>query len=152
MKTMKKLAVVMVAVAAVFGVFGVARADDDKPVTVQELPQAAQTFIKTYFSGKQVALAKADIGLFNNDYDVIFTDGSKIEFKGDGNWTEVKCKEGVPGAIVPKQIADFLKTNYNTPGMRILKIERDNHGYDLRLSTGMELEFNSSFQLVDIDN
>ena len=36
-------------------------ADDDKPTTVAQMPQAAQQFISKYFSGKKVSLAKVEI-------------------------------------------------------------------------------------------
>ena len=86
---MKKLAVLLVAVVAVFGV---AKADDDRVIETAQLPQAAQVFIKKYFGAKKVVIAKEDAGLFISSYDVIFSDGTKLEFDNDGNWTEVKCK------------------------------------------------------------
>lgn len=145
---MKKLAVLLVAIVAVFGV---AKADDDRPIVVSKLPAKAQTFLKQYFKTSEVALAKEDRDLFSSTYDVIFTDGGKVEFEGNGNWKEVKCKN-VPTAIVPKPIYNFLTKNYMKQGVTIVKIERDKRGYDVKLSSGMELEFDTNYNLVDIDD
>lgn len=98
-----------------------------------------------------MALAKEDRDLFSSTYDVIFTDGGKVEFEGNGDWKEVKCKN-VPTAIVPKPIYNFLTKNYMKQGVTIVKIERDKRGYDVKLSSGMELEFDTNYNLVDIDD
>ena len=143
---MKKLAVLLVALAAVFGV---AKADNDKVIEVSQLPQAAQVFVKKYFSSKKVVIAKEDAGLFVSSYDVIFSDGSKLEFDNDGNWTEVKCTP-VPANLVPKQIQ--AKVNELYPGVQVTKIERDGNGYELKLSNRQELEFDTKFRLTDIDD
>lgn len=144
---MKKLAVLLVAIVAIFGV---AKADNDRPVNVNQLPKAAQVFVKKHFAGKQVALAKEDKGFINSSYDVIFTDGSKVEFDGKGNWKEVKCSK-VPVAIVPAQIAAKARELYKDAV--IVKIEKkDNGGYEVKLSNRQELEFNRQLQLTDIDD
>lgn len=145
-KIMKRLAVLLVAVVAVFGV---AKADDDRVIETTQLPQAAQVFIKKYFGAKKVVIAKEDAGLFISSYDVIFSDGTKLEFDNDGNWTEVKCNP-VPANLVPKQIQSKINELY--PGTQVLKIERDGNGYELKLSNRQELEFDTKFRLTDIDD
>lgn len=69
----------------VFTVSTVAMADNEKPIQVGQLPTKAQTFITTYFKGHKVALAKLDSDLFSKSYDVIFTNGEKIEFDKSGS-------------------------------------------------------------------
>ena len=103
---MKKLVFLLV---CVFTVSTVAMADNEKPIQVGQLPTKAQTFITTYFKGHKVALAKLDSDLFSKSYDVIFTNGEKIEFDKSGDWTEVKCKSGVPTQIVPSAIRTAAK-------------------------------------------
>lgn len=90
-----------------------AYAGHDKPITFDKLPAKAQQFIKTHFVNKKIAIAKKEVEFIGKSYDVIFTNGDKVEFSGDGNWTEVKCKYSeVPSAIVPKQILDYVAQNY----------------------------------------
>ena len=40
-------------------------ADDDKPIQVNQLPQTAQTFIKTHFPNNKVAMAKMETDWFD---------------------------------------------------------------------------------------
>ena len=44
---------------------------------------------------------------FDKSYDVIFTNGDKLEFDKKGVWTEVNCKySAVPVAVVPDAIKE----------------------------------------------
>lgn len=142
----KLLAIVM----AMFVCVAAVKADNEVPVTVNELPATAQTFINTHFKDKKVALAKKETGFFELSYDVIFTDGNKLEFDRNGNWKEVNCKySSVPAAVVPQQISDYVKANY--AGINILSIEKDDREYEVRLANRVELTFTLQFQLLDID-
>ncbi len=144
---MKKFAVLLVAMM-MFAVS--ANADDNQPIEVGQLPAAAQTFVKKYFPGKTVALATLDKELFDKSYDVIFSDGTKLEFDKKGQWKEVKAAK-MPAGIVPTAVAQKVKSV--APGTTVVKIEkRDEGGYEVKLSNGMELEFNRQLQLVDIDD
>lgn len=127
-----------------------AMADNDKPISVSELPQSAQQFINKNFKGKKVAMAKEEKGLLDRGYDVVFVDGVELEFDNKGNWTSVDCeKTSVPTAIVPHKIAAYVKTNYS--GQHITKIEKDNKDYEIELSNGLEITFNKKFKVIEID-
>lgn len=145
---MKKLLLLFV---CLFALHAVAQADDDKPIQVNQLPQQAQLFIKQYFSDSQVAIAKMETDLFYKSYDVIFTNGNKVEFDKKGNWTEVNCKYGVvPQKVIPVPIQKYISTHY--AGAKVSKIERDSKDYEVKLSNGWELKFDMKFNLIDIDN
>ena len=144
---MKKLALLL---ACIFAFNFAAQANDDKPIKVEQLPQASQQFIKKHFAGKSIAIAKMESGILEKSYDVIFTNGDKLEFDRKGQWTDVDCKfSEVPASIVPKQIADYVKQNHK--GVKILKIERERNRHDVDLSNGWELTFDKNFNVVDID-
>lgn len=126
-------------------------ADLEKPVTLAQLPAAAQQTIKKHFADRQIALAKVEIEVFGKTYDVIFTNGEKIEFDSKGQWRDIECRQSrVPDALIPAAIANFVKKNY--PQTTILKIERDRRTYEIELSNRLELKFNNAFQLIDIDD
>lgn len=145
---MKKLAILLV---CVFAVSTVAMADNDKPIQIGQLPTAAQTFITKHFKGNKVALAKQETELFDKSYDVIFTNGEKIEFDRSGEWTEVSCKiNGVPAAIIPQAIKTYVESNY--PDARIMKIERDRHEIEVQLSNRWEITFDNQMRVIDIDD
>lgn len=145
---MKKLVFLLV---CLFTLQTVARADNDKPIQVTQMPQTAQQFIKQHFADSKVALAKMESDFLYKSYEVIFTNGNKVEFDKKGSWTEVDCKYGaVPVAVVPVAIQNYVKSNY--PETTILKIERDKKDYEVKLSNRIELKFDLKFNLIDIDN
>ena len=126
-------------------------ADNDKPISMSQLPATAQQIIKKHFSGKKVALAKMETGLFEKSYDVVFNNGEKVEFDRKGNWTEIDCKmSSVPAALIPAKIKQYVKSTY--PGAKIIQIEVDASEYEVKLSNRLEVTFNKNFQVVDIDD
>lgn len=128
----------------------IACADNEKPIQTNQLPAAAQQFIKQHFANRTVALAKMETELMSKSYEVIFSDGDHIDFDGKGNWEEVDCKfSSVPDAIIPTPITKYVKDNY--PDVTIKKIEKDHREYDVKLSNRMELTFDLKFNLIDID-
>ena len=87
---MKKL-MILTTILMALGI-STACADNDKPIAVTQLPQKAQLFIKTHFPKEKVALAKLERDFLETRYEVVFTNGSKVEFLKDGEWKEVECK------------------------------------------------------------
>lgn len=145
---MKKLVVLFV---SLFALISVARADNDKAIQMDQLPQQAQQFIKQHFAGNNVAIAKVENDLFSKSYDVIFANGNKVEFDKAGEWKEVDCKyDQVPAAIIPEPIRKYATANY--PDAKVVKIERDRKDYEVKLSGGLELKFDLKFNLINIDN
>ncbi len=129
----------------------VAQADDDKPIRVDQLPAKAQQFIKQHFAEKSVSLAKEESDFFDKSYDVIFTDGDKVEFDRKGNWQNVSCrKQAVPEAIIPEAVRRYVSTHY--PEAKIIKVEREKSTLEVKLSSGLELKFNSRYELIEIDH
>lgn len=145
---MKKLILLF---ACLFTLHAVAQADNDKPIQVNQLPQQAQQFIKQHFASSQVAMSKMETDLFYKTYDVIFTDGNKLEFDKKGAWTEVNCKySAVPLNVIPTAILKYVTAHY--PKAKVTILERDAKDYEVKLSTGLELKFDRKFNLIDIDN
>ena len=133
--------------------FGIstARADDDRPIHITQLPQVSQQFIKQHFANEKVAYAKMERDFLEIRYEVVFTSGSKIEFLKNGEWKEVDCKYAtVPANIIPPQIKQFIETNY--PGASAVQIDRDKRDYEVKLSNRLELTFDLKFNLIEIDD
>ncbi len=147
MKTnLKKWAIALMCVFA-FGT--TACADNEKPISFEQLPAVAQQLVKQHFASAKVALTQQESGIIEKSYDVIFTNGDKVEFDRKGQWTEITTATAVPAALVPQAIAQYVKQNY--AGANVRSIERDSREYEVRLSNGMELTFNTQFQITDID-
>lgn len=126
-------------------------ASNDKPIQVTEMPKAAQQFIKNHFANLSVAMAKMETEFMSKSYDVIFTNGDKVEFDKKGNWTNVDCEHTqVPQAVIPMAIQKYLAKNY--PDAYVLKIElTDRKGYDVDLNNGFDIEFDKRFNVIEID-
>ena len=125
--------------------------DDDRPIRYDELPAAAQNFIAENFAKEQVSHMTFDDGLINDEYKVVFMSGTKLEFDGNGNWKELDCRySAVPNNLVPTEIADYVKNNY--PGNKITELKREHGEWEAKITGGLELTFDGSFKLVDIDD
>lgn len=111
----------------------------DTPISQSELPQAAQTFIATYFSGDQVRKVEKDHGRRGVQYEVEFISKAEIDFDANGEWREVKAARGasVPDGIVPEAIASYVNTNF--PGIAVKEISRKRGGFEVELTNGSEL-------------
>lgn len=144
---MKKI---ILAIACVFTLVTNACADNYQPISQTQLPEKAQTFLATYFPEAKISLARKEIDVMELTYDVIFTDGCKVEFDRKGNWTEVDClTHPLPSGIVPEAISKVIRAQY--PDAQVTKIERDHRETDVKLTNRVELTFNKHMQLVDID-
>ena len=145
---MKKIVFLFI---SLFAMNFVALAGNDKPIQVSEMPKAAQLFIKNHFADLSVAMAKVETDFLDKNYDVVFTNGNKVEFDKKGNWTNVDCEHTqVPVAILPEAIHQYVTQNY--PDAKVLKIEvTDRKGYDVELSNGFELEFDKRMNVIDVD-
>lgn len=127
-----------------------AKADDDRPISVDKMPLQAQEFINKYFPGKTIAVAKQEGRLVEKNYDVIFIDGNKLEFDRNGVWTNVDCEySSVPEGIVPAPVAGYVEKKF--PGVKIRQIEKENRFFEVELENGVDLKFNKNFELVDMD-
>ena len=146
---MKKL---LILAAAVFALgTSTVSADNDRPISVSELPEKAQQFIRQHFPNAKVSFAKMERDLFDTTYEVIFTSSSKVEFLKNGDWKEVDCKYStVPAAIIPQQIAQYVSQYY--PDTSVVQIDRDKRDYEVKLTNGLELTFDLKFNLIDIDD
>jgi len=126
-------------------------ARDEVTTNVNVLPAAAQTMLKKYFPRTKVNHIKIDKKTFGGkEYDVVLTNGTEVEFDSEGNWKEVDCGiNQVPDGLILKSILNYVKTNFK--GAKIVGIEVEKNKYELKLSNGLEAEFDraGNFRRVD---
>ena len=78
-------------------------------------------------------------------------DGTEIDFDRNNQWDNVDCHtKAIPAALVPQAIANYVKTNYQA--LPITKIDKDAYGYEIELSNGMDLKFDTSGRFLGIDD
>lgn len=131
---------------------GIASNAQETIISRNELPNAAQKFVSTYFGKSTIDYVKKDKETFSTDYKVKFADGKEVEFDGDGNWTEIDGNRTViPTTFIQKSILTYVKDKF--PNTQIVKIEKGRFGrQDVKLSNGLELEFNSNGVFKRIDD
>lgn len=147
---MKKIIII----AALFIGFALCTTSCSKEATAQT-QISINNFVATYFPNEEVIATIRD----GFDYDVTLSDYTQIEF--DGNiagkkleWDEVNCKHStvytaVPAALIPTEIADHVSRLHSE--QRIVKIAKDFRGWEIELSNGIEIEFDSKFRIREID-
>jgi hypothetical protein len=125
--------------------------DDDRVIRYEELPAKARTFIKEHFPNEQPSYTSEDRELTHTEYKVVMASGMKIEFDNKGEWIEVDCKyTSVPEAIVPAKIGDYVKKNY--PSSKIVEIKKQYNGWEVNISGGLELTFDKTYRLTEVDD
>lgn len=149
MTMMKKI---FVSAALLFaGITASFAGDRELPITLDKLPAAAQEFLAANFKDLTLAYAVEDPKFIGSEYEVIYTDRTEVDFESNGEWSSVERKyAAVPAAIVPVQIADYVKKSF--AGESIRKIDRDKYTWEVELSNGLEIKFDRNFQVIDIDD
>lgn len=117
--------------------------------------KAINDFVRVYFPDTEV-IANIKDGL---DCDVTLSDYTQIGF--DGNlfgkleWDEVDCRHAslsttVPTALVPAEITNYVNRIHGSQS--VTKISKDNRGWEIELSNGIEIEFDKRFNVIDFDD
>lgn len=121
-------------------------------ISVNQLPETAQSFIKNHFKNDTVSyVIKEEEYLVIDEYKVILSNGTKIEFNAKGNWKEVSYKsQGLNTSFISKNILNHINKAF--PNTFIVKIEKKNWKYEVELSNGLELEFDLEGNFKKIDD
>ena len=143
---MKQIKIFLMALVCLFTQSVMVMADD-KPIPPQQLPAAAQQFVKTYFPQNKVVYAEKDW----KSYEAMLDNGAKIEFDKKGNWDKVEYKMGaVPAALIPANIATYVQSSF--PNTAITKIDKERYGYEVELANDIELKFNNAGAIIGYDD
>lgn len=126
-------------------------ADNYRMISVEKLPRQAQELLMRHFGDAEISYVAAERTLFNRTYKVFLADGCTIEFDHNGHWTDIDCGQcELPDAVVPAAIREVIHTRFaNRP---IEQIEHTKRGYDVELREGPDLQFDSHYRLVHVDD
>lgn len=120
---------------------------DDTPIPVDQLPEAARTFVQANFKGQKIVYAEKDW----NSFECRLKDGTKIEFTKKGAWKKIdRKKDAVPAELVPEVIREYVKANFED--CIITKIDKERYGYDIELSNDIDLKFNYQGAFIGMDD
>ena len=124
----------------------------EKAITITEMPQTAQEFVKKYYDVKSVSHVILEDELFSRkEYKVVLTDGTDLEFDSKGQWTEVDAqRQAVPAEIIPQKIRNYVSQSF--PNNKIVQISRSSRKYEVELTSGLDLDFNANGEFIRIDD
>lgn len=117
------------------------------------LPPNAISIIKSNYADAKVAQIEIDKNVIGGDeYEVILANGTKIDFNHDGSIESVKAGPNgeVPLALVNDNVSKYLSANY--AGQKVVEYDADSKGFEVKLSSGFELEFDSTGKFLRLDH
>ena len=127
--------------------------DKETVVTENDLPTTASQFINSNFNGvKILSVVEEKEGLSGKEYEVLLDNGIEIKFDKNGNWLDIDAVNDssvLPDNLIPASILSYVKENY--PNSGINSIEKENYGYDIELTNGLDLVFDKEGKFVRID-
>ena len=138
------LVIISLAAAGTLGYF-LSNLVHDKATSPESLPENVLSFITEHFQGEKIAFAKEDRDLLKISYEIVLTDGTKLEFRRNGEWKEINRHRN----SIPQAAAD--KVNELYPDSFITKAEYDDGELELKLDNGFELKFDKNFNLAGLD-
>ena len=150
MKIFDSMKRILVAIISLMAVVGISKADD-RQIKFERLPAAAQKFVKTNFADNTVVFVTKDDDLIAPDYEVVLDNGTVLQFSSAGSLEKIEAfRTGVPQNLIPEKIKDYVSANY--PETTYREYEQDRGKHEVKLSSGLELTFNSGFTLIEIDD
>lgn len=118
--------------------------------TLKDLPQPAQAFIHQYFAKDTIKAIHEHHHHKKVCYKVVFTDGSRINFDSQGQWTKIKLRnDTIPVEILPEYITTYVWEQY--PDLVIMEVEQQGPAQEVELSDGTELTFDRKGNVIEID-
>ena len=112
------------------------------------MPVSARTFVSTYFAPAKVATVYKD----GSEYEVMLSDGVRIDFNKSGEWTDVDAplNKELPTGFYPETIDTYLLANMYGAGIN--EISKERYGYDVELVNGIDLRFDSQGKFLRYDD
>ena len=142
-KILKQLPMYLI---AIIGISLSSCSDKDEPVAPSELPSIAKDFIIRYFPSSSIVSSQKD----KDEYDVVLSDGTKIEFDKKGDWIDVEAAplKTLPNGFYPGEIDSYLAQYFDGEGINeITKVSR---GYEVEITTGTEILFGYDGSFIEI--
>ena len=124
---------------------------NEQIISFEQLPQTAQELIKTHFPQEQVSYVMQERDGFSMEYEVRFASGQKVEFDKVGSLKKADCgTQAVPEALIPEAVRAYVAAKF--PNAIITEWSKDDRRWKAELNNGLELEFNSKYEFVRIDD
>lgn len=144
---MKKTNYLMVLLSAVSVL--ITACDKEKIVSADGLPSKAQAYIAQHFPEHEILQVVKERDDLKTSYDVYLSEGYNLDFDKNGNIVGVEGSKGLPDSVIPANLLTYVNTHY--ADYFIVDWELDDRGQEVKLSNGMELQFDKNGNFLRID-
>ena len=115
----------------------------NKTVKAGNLPSTVQQFVKENFSKAKIVTVTQESD--DLDYNLVLSDGTKLEFGKDNQWSEICNKKGqIPVKLIPQGVSSYVKTHF--AHRAVVCIERSSKGYDVALNNHKHFQLDLNFK------
>lgn len=126
---------------------GMAAVAKDVKVNYSQLPHPVKYFLAKHFAGNRIQSITIDMDDATPEYEVTLQNGTEIDISPEGIWSEVSNdNDAILVTMLPETVQIFVQANH--PNDKVVKAEQDNRGYEVELSNGMELIFDTNGEYV----
>ncbi|MEI0702910.1 PepSY-like domain-containing protein [Brachyspira intermedia] len=140
---MTKKLKLFISIASLMMLSSLILAAEDMAIQANQLPQNAQTFVKTNFPNDQIVYAEQD----RQSYKVELSSGVEIDFDRQGNWTDVSGNNRpIPTKFIPTAVLKSVQAKY--PQIEVLEISKEYNSYKLKLSNNREVYVSNNGQIT----
>jgi len=140
----------MTLVAVLIGLFSLtACAKGKQPVPFQDLPEMVKAAVQKVYTQEQISYITWEKALGKDEYEFMLVDGTKMEYYETGQLHEIKSAAGVPDALIPDPILNYVRTTI--PNAIITEYKNDPYKQEVELNNDMELVFNRRGDFLRID-
>lgn len=132
--------------------FAAASCEKEEAVGYEKLPAAGQEFLNEHFAGLEVTgVIREKEGLKGREYEARLKNGVTVKFDKDGNWEDVDApgNTALPTSFILPPIVTYVEAEYPEAGIN--DIDKERHGFDIELTSGLDLEFDTEGNFVRID-
>ena len=149
MQQLKKLPALLLVLIVSMATFTSCDDDEGYAIDPRDLPSQAWDFLDYYYYDLPIVEAFYYGSGSDGYYRVNLADGTGVGFDAWGNWYFVSAPwdSSVPADIVPPRITVFV--GYYYPYEVIVSITITGYGYDITLSDGTELSFDTYGEILD---
>ena len=137
-------------ILAIVALLSLTSCGKEQIISYDQLPSNARTIVESHFDRSLIAYVKKDGAGSFTEYEVKFNNQDEIDFNHKGEVKSVDMKSGaVPSELVPQQIREYVAKNF--AGQTIIQYSVERNGYEIELSSGLDIEFDNKFNVRKID-
>lgn len=126
---------------------GLYSCEEEKNIAFDKLPQTAQQFVEQHFSSQKVVRIVQDKDDGRKDYEVIFENGTTIDFNESGAWTHIESTfTPLPVSFLPASLQTDLAQRY--PDASVHEIDLELGGYEIELGNRRTLYYTTDGTFV----